>query len=71
MQNPVQNQLKTFVINQFAKLMTTCVVLRMEDFTLYKVTTSGKKQALKEFIAGIYINLDALRILYMLSLLSY
>lgn len=47
-----QNLLKAFVVNQFAKLMTTTVVLRMEDFTLYKVTTSGKKQALKEFIAG-------------------
>ncbi|KAJ8969015.1 hypothetical protein NQ317_007376 [Molorchus minor] len=32
--------------------MTTCVILRIDDFTLYKVTTSGKKQALKEFICG-------------------
>lgn len=33
------------------------MILRMEDFTLYKVTTSGKKQALKEFIAGMLIYL--------------
>lgn len=50
--NPVQKELKDFVINQFAKLMTTCVILKMDDFTLYKVTTSGKKQSLKEFITG-------------------
>lgn len=32
--------------------MTTCVIMRIEDFTLYKVTTSGKRQFLKEFICG-------------------
>lgn len=37
---------------QLSKLMTTCVILRVEDFTLYKVTTSGKRQFLKEFICG-------------------
>lgn len=40
------------ILKQLAKLMTTCIVLRIEDFSLYKVTTSGKKQALKEFISG-------------------
>lgn len=33
-------------------LMTSCVVLRIENFTLYRVTTSGKKQMPKEFISG-------------------
>lgn len=51
-QSPNPNQVKSFVMQQFAKLMTTCVILRIEDFILYKVTTSGKKQALKEFISG-------------------
>lgn len=51
--NDAQNNVvKNTVATQFAKLMTTYVVLRMEDFTLYKVTTSGKKQSLKEFIHG-------------------
>lgn len=35
----------------FSKLMTACVVLRIEDFTLYRVTTSGKKQMPKEFVS--------------------
>lgn len=35
--------------------MATCVILRIEDFILYKVTTSGKKQALKEFITGMLL----------------
>lgn len=49
---PSQKDLKRGVEGLFAKLMMTCVVMRIEDFTLYKVTTSGKKQALKEFVAG-------------------
>lgn len=58
------------MINQFAKLMTTSVILRMEDFTLYKVTTSGKKQSLREFIAGTcYIeHVDAFCICYICCL---
>lgn len=32
--------------------MTSCVVLRIENFTLYRVTTSGKKEMPKEFISG-------------------
>lgn len=35
----------------FQRLMTACVVLRIEDFTLYQVTTSGKKQMPKQFVA--------------------
>lgn len=46
-------QVKNYVAKQLAKLMTTCVIIRIEDFALYKVTTSGKKQALREFIAGL------------------
>lgn len=40
------------VIDNLNKLMSSCVVLRIEDFTLYRVTTSGKKQMPKEFISG-------------------
>lgn len=32
--------------------MTACAIIRVDDFTLYKVTTSGTKQALREFITG-------------------
>ncbi|XP_031339303.1 UHRF1-binding protein 1-like isoform X3 [Photinus pyralis] len=45
-------QIKNYVSQQLAKLMTACAVIRINDFSLFKVTTSGKKQALKEFIAG-------------------
>ncbi|CAH0560093.1 unnamed protein product [Brassicogethes aeneus] len=50
--SPSQKEAKRRVEIQLSKLMTTCVVMRIEDFTLYKVTTSGKKQQLKEFISG-------------------
>lgn len=43
------------ILDNFNKLMTACVVLRIENFTLYRVTTSGKKQMPKEFISGKYV----------------
>ncbi|GLV35400.1 uncharacterized protein CBL_01450 [Carabus blaptoides fortunei] len=46
------NTVKNYVLKQLPKMMTTCIIVRIEDFSLYKVTTSGKKQALKEFISG-------------------
>ncbi|XP_055916204.1 bridge-like lipid transfer protein family member 3B isoform X6 [Eupeodes corollae] len=39
-------------LDNLAKLMSACVILRIEDFTLYRVTTSGKKQMPKEFVSG-------------------
>lgn len=46
------NPVKNYILTQLAKLMTTCVILRIQDFTLYQVTTSKCKQIPKEFIAG-------------------
>ncbi|XP_058981540.1 bridge-like lipid transfer protein family member 3B isoform X5 [Musca domestica] len=40
------------ILDNLAKLMSSCVILRIEDFQLYRVTTSGKKQMPKEFISG-------------------
>ncbi|XP_055375780.1 bridge-like lipid transfer protein family member 3A isoform X3 [Condylostylus longicornis] len=40
------------VSNNLAKLMSACVILRIGDFVLYRVTTSGKKQMQKEFVAA-------------------
>jgi hypothetical protein len=48
--------MKKHVLDNFAKLMTSCVILRIEDFTLYRVTTSGKKAMPKEFVSGKYCN---------------
>lgn len=42
------------ILDNFNKLMSACVVLRIENFMLYRVTTSGKKQMPKEFISGIH-----------------
>ena len=44
--------LRKHVLENFSKLMTSCVILRIEDFTLYRVTTSGKKSMPKEFVSG-------------------
>lgn len=50
---PVLNSpLKNKVLENFSKLMTSCVIVKVEDFTMYRVTTSGKKQMPKEFISG-------------------
>lgn len=49
---PSGNPVKNYVLEQLAKLMTTCVIIRIDDFTLYKVTTSSRKPVPKEFIAG-------------------
>lgn len=40
------------VLDNLSKLMSSCVILRIEDFQLYRVTTSGKKQMPKEFVSG-------------------
>ncbi|XP_049825652.1 UHRF1-binding protein 1-like isoform X2 [Aethina tumida] len=50
--SPNQKDVRRRVEIQLSKLMTTCAIMRIEDFTLYKVTTSGKKQQLKEFVCG-------------------
>lgn len=46
------NESKRLLEMKLNKLMTTSVVIRVEDFTVYRVTTSGKKQVLKEFLCG-------------------
>lgn len=51
-QSPQVNPVKNYVISQLAKLMTSCVILRIEDFTLYRVTTTKRKQMPKDFISG-------------------
>ncbi|XP_015598696.1 UHRF1-binding protein 1-like isoform X2 [Cephus cinctus] len=51
-QHPSGNPVKNYVLEQLAKLMTTCVIIRIDDFTLYKVTTSSRKPAPKEFITA-------------------
>uniref|UniRef100_A0A1I8QCK1 Uncharacterized protein n=1 Tax=Stomoxys calcitrans TaxID=35570 RepID=A0A1I8QCK1_STOCA len=40
------------ILDNLAKLMSSCVILRIEDFQLYRVTTSGKKQMPKEFVSA-------------------
>ncbi|XP_068247106.1 bridge-like lipid transfer protein family member 3B isoform X2 [Palaemon carinicauda] len=43
---------KGFVANQLRKLMSSCCVLRINDFCVYRVSTSKRKQAPKEFVSG-------------------
>ncbi|KAL3266104.1 hypothetical protein HHI36_010290 [Cryptolaemus montrouzieri] len=50
--SPLNKDVKKRIENQLAKLMTSCTIIRVEDFTVYKVATSGKKQPFKEFISG-------------------
>ncbi|XP_058804572.1 bridge-like lipid transfer protein family member 3B isoform X2 [Phymastichus coffea] len=50
--HPSGNPVKNYVLEQLAKLMTTCIVIRVDDFTLYKVTTSSRKAMPKEFITA-------------------
>lgn len=50
--SPINTDIKQKIEEQFAKLMTSCTIIRVNDFTVHKVTTSGKKQPFKEFICG-------------------
>lgn len=44
-----------YLKEQYSKLMTSCTVLRMSDFTVFRVQ-SGKKQEQIAFIKGIFDN---------------
>lgn len=50
--SPSSKEIRRRLEVQLNKLMTTSVVMRVDDFTVYRVTTSGKKQVLKEFLCG-------------------
>lgn len=52
-QHPSGNPVKNYVLEQLAKLMTTCIIIRIDDFTLYKVTTTSRNPIPKEFVTGI------------------
>ncbi|XP_045598835.1 bridge-like lipid transfer protein family member 3B isoform X2 [Procambarus clarkii] len=44
--------LKCVVATQLRQLMSSCCVLRINDYCVYRVSTSKRKQAPKEFISG-------------------
>lgn len=58
-QHPSGNPVKNYVLEQLAKLMTTCIIIRIDDFTLYKVTTTSRNPIPKEFIAGIFTHIHS------------
>ncbi|XP_073986292.1 bridge-like lipid transfer protein family member 3B isoform X2 [Rhodnius prolixus] len=45
------NSVKKYILSNLAKVMTSCIILRIEDFIMYRVTTNNK-QVPKEFIKG-------------------
>lgn len=47
-----QKDIKKIMENQLNKLMTSCTIIRLDDFVVYKVATSGKKHPFKEFISA-------------------
>uniref|UniRef100_A0A1B6E5E8 Uncharacterized protein n=1 Tax=Clastoptera arizonana TaxID=38151 RepID=A0A1B6E5E8_9HEMI len=49
--SPDEGNVKSYLTKQFSMLMTACLVLRIEDFTLYRVSI-GTKELRKEFIKG-------------------
>ncbi|XP_065343901.1 bridge-like lipid transfer protein family member 3B isoform X3 [Cloeon dipterum] len=50
--NGQHNAVKNYITSHLAKLMSSCVVLRLEDVTLFKVSTTSRKQAPKEFLSS-------------------
>ncbi|KAI8118593.1 UHRF1-binding protein 1-like [Lucilia cuprina] len=56
------------ILDNLSKLMSSCVILRIEDFQLYRVTTSGKKQMPKEFVTKIVIHFQPKCPFYMQNL---
>ncbi|XP_006613340.1 UHRF1-binding protein 1 isoform X2 [Apis dorsata] len=51
-QHPSGNPVKNYILEQLAKLMTTCIIIRIDDFTLYKVTTTSRNPIPKEFVTA-------------------
>ncbi|XP_062547438.1 bridge-like lipid transfer protein family member 3B isoform X2 [Armigeres subalbatus] len=51
-QSTSSSPMKKHVLDNLAKLMCACVIMKVEEFSLYRVTTSGRKQMPKEFITG-------------------
>ncbi|CAK9832841.1 UHRF1-binding protein 1-like [Anthophora retusa] len=51
-QHPSGNPVKNYILEQLAKLMTTCIIIRISDFTLYKVTTTSRSPVPKEFVTA-------------------
>lgn len=46
------------LLESLGKLMSACVVLKIEDFTVHRVTTADKKQMPKELISGEWVDGD-------------
>lgn len=40
------------ILNHLRQLMSTCLILRLGDFLVYRVTTAKSRQTPKEFIVG-------------------
>lgn len=51
-------QVKNYIRGHFSRLMTACVIIRIDDFTVDKVATSAKRRGQKEFITGTYRNIS-------------
>lgn len=51
-QSATASPMRKHVTDNLAKLMCSCVIMKVEEFSLYRVTTSGNKRMPKEFITG-------------------
>lgn len=56
-----------YMRDQYSKLMTSCTVLRMSDFTVFRVQ-SGRKQEQIPFVKGIYKVINLYNLLKIISL---
>ncbi|XP_029709447.2 bridge-like lipid transfer protein family member 3B isoform X1 [Aedes albopictus] len=52
-QSASASPMKKHVLDNLAKLMCVCVIMKVEEFSIYRVTTSGNKQMPKEFITAL------------------
>ena len=49
--NPIRNA----VTEQFGKLMSTCLILKIQDLRMFRVTTSGKQGAPQSFLSSKFV----------------
>ena len=49
---PEDSAIKESILSQFKKLLTTNLVVRLNNFSMWKVSTSKGKAPPKEFISG-------------------
>jgi hypothetical protein len=56
---PDSSMIRDCITEQLAKLMTTCLILKVQDLRLFKVTTASKRESPQPFVSSKYKIVDS------------